>query len=148
MGNTFDEGANIDPKIPVEEEDSLEPKSSEVKEEDDDEACFLPSILSLSKTPLSQPLNKVLMYECIFYVLSTTQFNNHRQRKPQRKRNGEVFLQEPNRKRRKETKWKQTEQQKEWERHVKDRVKPNRPWHPFISQKSRLSWSKKIINEK
>lgn len=145
MANTFDEGANIDPKIPVEEDDSLEPKSSEVKEEDDDEACFLPSILSLSKTPLSQPLNKVLMYECIFYVLSTTQFNNHRQRKPQRKRNGGVFLQEPNRKRRKETKWKQTEQQKEWERHVNDRVKPNRPSHPIYKpKKSALVVKKKL----
>ena len=45
--NTLDGGANIDPKIPVEDGgDSFEPKSSEVKEEEDDPTPLLPSILS------------------------------------------------------------------------------------------------------
>ena len=55
--NTFDEGANIDSKIPVvdededededEDDDSLDPKSSQVKEEDD-AVCLFPSISFLA----------------------------------------------------------------------------------------------------
>lgn len=71
---TFDEGANIDPKIPDEDEDSLEPKSSEVKEEDDP-ICLLPSIFSVISTQnpppllslyIPQSLKGKVIYVCLF----------------------------------------------------------------------------------
>ena len=43
---TFEDGAKIDPKIPEEGEDSLDPNSSEVKEQPQP-TCFFPSIFSL-----------------------------------------------------------------------------------------------------
>lgn len=55
-------GANMEPKIPVEDEESLEPNNSEVnEEEDDDPTCFFPSIsLSLSLKPhLALLLSKI-----------------------------------------------------------------------------------------
>ena len=73
------EGTKIDPKIPDDEEDSLDLKSSKVKEEDD--AVFLfPSIASLK--------NLFVEYICIYniYIHSTTTF---REKLSQEKKNGE-----------------------------------------------------------
>jgi hypothetical protein len=68
----LDEGANIDPKIPEldDDDDSLDPKSSEVKEDEEeyDVACFLPSILSLSKTSLSASPPGLAVYILYAYV--------------------------------------------------------------------------------
>ena len=70
------EGTKIDPKIPDDEEDSLDLKSSKVKEEDD--AVFLfPSITSLK--------NLFVEYNGI-YIHSTTTF---REKLSQEKKNGE-----------------------------------------------------------
>ena len=74
------EGTKIDPKIPDDEEDSLDLKSSKVKGEDD--AVFLfPSIASLK--------NLFVEYICIYiyiYIYSTTTF---REKLSQEKKNGE-----------------------------------------------------------
>ena len=70
------EGTKIDPKIPDDEEDSLDLKSSKVKEEDD--AVFLfPSITSLK--------NLFVEYNGI-YIHSTTTF---REKLSQEKKNRE-----------------------------------------------------------
>ena len=66
------EGTKIDPKIPDDEEDSLDLKSSKVKEEDD--AVFLfPSIASLK--------NLFVEYICLYIYIYIYIFNNHLQRK-------------------------------------------------------------------
>lgn len=64
LPNTLDEGAKIDPKIPFEDEEeyeSLAPKSSEVKEEDDDDpTCFLPSIACFLSFSLNLSVSSIL----------------------------------------------------------------------------------------
>lgn len=45
---TLEGGEKIEPKIPEEEEDSLEPNNSFVNEEEEP-VCFLPSIFSLGE---------------------------------------------------------------------------------------------------
>jgi hypothetical protein len=90
----LDEGANIDPKIPEEDDDSLDPKSSEVKEDEEeyDVASFLPSILSLSKTSLSA-LHRVLVcvYNMCTYILYTC-VQQTPSEKTLKDRNGESFF--------------------------------------------------------
>ena len=72
------EGTKIDPKIPGDEEDSLDLKSSKVKEEDD--AVFLFSSIASLK-------NLFVEYICIYmYTHSTTTF---REKLSQEKKNGE-----------------------------------------------------------
>jgi hypothetical protein len=122
----LDEGANIDPKIPEldDDDDSLDPKSSEVKEDEEeyDVACFLPSILSLSKTSLSASppgLAVYILYAYVrIYIYYICPCNNNVQRKLWKMETARVFF--PGAKQKidwfKEMKRKLTEQQKEWER--------------------------------
>ena len=73
------EGTKIDPKIPDDEEDSLDLKSSEVKEEDD--AVFLfPSIASLKNLSVG---------ECIYIYIYIYSITIVREKLSQEKKNGE-----------------------------------------------------------
>lgn len=73
MNLTLEGGAKMDPKNPEEEEEgglSLEPKSSEVNDDDeeDEPLFFLPSILS----PFSaKPTNLCLYYTYCLYIYNT-----------------------------------------------------------------------------